>query len=190
MKERFVISDTHFGHKNIITFKRGDGTPLRPFSTMEEMHDEMIRRWNETVPPTGIVYVLGDVVINKKYLPILNELNGSKRLIMGNHDIFGHKEYLKYFKEIYGVRVFVDEFIFSHIPLHPDCVSPRFKVNVHGHLHHNQVMGLWQHGFAEDVEVPDPNYLCVCVERTDFRPISFDEVKTRINHRRISYGKL
>ena len=102
---------------------------------------------------------------------------------MGNHDIFGQKEYLKYFKEIYGVRVFVDDFILSHIPLHPDCVTDRFAVNVHGHLHANEVM--WQSMIPElrHTMEPDPRYLCVCVEQTDFTPLSFDEVKARIKTR-------
>jgi calcineurin-like phosphoesterase family protein len=190
----FVISDTHFGHTNSWEkFKKADGSPLRPFTSNEEMDETMIERWNAKVKENDVVYHLGDVVINKRYLPLLDRLNGSKRLIMGNHDIFGHEEYLKYFKKIAGVRVFVDQFIFSHIPLHPDSVTDRFKVNVHGHLHANEVT--WQvekwfsdgqpNGYegTETVTEPDPRYLCVSVEHTNFEPLSFEEVQARIDAR-------
>lgn len=188
----FVISDMHLGHTNSWEkFKKADGTPLRPFTSTEEMNEVMIERWNAKVKDNDVVYNLGDVVINKRYLPLLDRLNGSKRLIMGNHDIFGHEEYLKYFKKIAGCRVFVDQFIFSHIPLHPDSVTDRFKVNVHGHLHANEVT--WQverstgqafDAFGPDiVNEPDPRYLCVSVEHTNFEPLSFEEVQARIDAR-------
>ena len=139
---RFVISDTHFGHTNSWEkFKLEDGSPLRPFTSTEEMDETMIERWNAKVQPHDTVYHLGDVVINKKYLNLVSRLNGRKILIRGNHDIFGDDDYYNVgFEQIHGVRVFVDKFILSHIPLHPDCVTERFKVNVHGHLHANEIM--------------------------------------------------
>lgn len=184
----FVISDTHFGHTNSWEkFKKADGSPLRPFTSTEEMDETMIERWNAKVKENDVVYHLGDVVINKRYLPLMSRLNGSKRLIMGNHDIFGHEEYLKYFKKVAGVRVFVDQFILSHIPLHPDSITGRFKVNVHGHLHANEVMTMCSVGpgvcDAEYTSEPDPRYLCVSVEHTNFEPLSFEEVEARIKAR-------
>ena len=182
---RFVISDTHFGHTNSWEkFKLADGSPLRPFTSTEEMDETMIARWNAKVKPQDTVYHLGDVVINKKSLHLVSRLNGRKILVRGNHDIFGDDDYYNVgFEQIHGVRVFVDKFILSHIPLHPDCVSERFRVNVHGHLHANQIMGWWKHGWAEDVEVPDPRYLCVSVENTNYEPLHFDEVEKLIQQR-------
>ena len=167
MTNTFFISDTHFGHEKCCTvFKREDGSPLRPFSNGEEMDEEMVKRWNSVVRPQDKVYHLGDVVINRKFLPILSRLNGQKRLIMGNHDIFGSKEYLKYFYEISAYRIFVDQFILTHMPLHPDCVSDRFKVNVHGHTHANKM--------------DDPRYFSVCVEQIDYTPISIEDLRKKI----------
>jgi len=164
--EHFLISDTHFGHeKCCTTFKRSDGSPLRPFASAEEMDEEMVKRWNEVVRPNDKVYHLGDVVIARKNLHILGRLNGKKRLIRGNHDIFSTSDFFAHFDEIYGVRV-LDDMILSHIPLHPDCVTERFQTNVHGHLHAN--------------DIPDGRYLCVCVEHTDYRPIPLHIVRERI----------
>lgn len=182
---RFVISDTHFGHTNSWEkFKLTDGSPLRPFTSTEEMDETMIERWNAKVKQQDTVYHLGDVVINQKSLHLVSRLNGRKILVRGNHDIFKDKQYAEVgFEQIHGVRVFVDKFILSHIPLHPDCVSERFRVNVHGHLHANQIMGWWKHGWAEDKELPDPRYLCVSVENTNYEPLHFDEVEARIQKR-------
>jgi calcineurin-like phosphoesterase family protein len=181
---RFVISDHHLGHTNSWEkFKLEDGSPLRPFSSNEEMNETMIERHNAKVKEQDTVYFLGDVVINKKYLELVKRMNGRKILIRGNHDIFGDELYYDAgFEQIHGVRVFVDKFILSHIPLHPDCVTERFRVNVHGHLHANQVMS-WQIIDEDPVYKPDPRYLCVCVEQTNFTPLHFDEVEALIQQR-------
>lgn len=189
-KNRWVISDTHFGHTNSwAKFKLADGcTPLRPFTSTEEMDETMVERHNAVVKPEDTVYVLGDVVINKKSLHHVKRLNGHKRLIRGNHDIFKDSDYRDVgFEQIWGVRVFVDKFILSHIPLHPDCITDRFRVNVHGHLHANEVMRTrtnMVHGTMTGlITEPDPRYLCVSVEHTDYRPLHFDEVEERIQKR-------
>lgn len=178
---RFVVSDHHLGHQNSWEkFKLADGSPLRPFTSNEEMNETMIERHNAKVKQQDTVYFLGDVVINKRYLELVKRMNGRKILIRGNHDIFRDEEYREVgFEQIHGVRVFVDKFIMSHIPLHPDCVTGRFRVNVHGHLHANQVT--WNH--PTDGVGYDPRYLCVCVEQTDFAPLHFDEVEERIQQR-------
>ena len=170
MANTFLISDTHFGHGNILTFKQEDGSPLRPFTSVEEMDEEMIKRWNETVKPNDKVYHLGDVAIPKRGLDCLARLNGDKILIRGNHDIYKLKDYAKYFRDIRGYHV-LDQMIFSHIPVHPDSKG-RFKANIHGHLHARRVM--------MDGAI-DPYYYCVSVENIDYRPINFEEIKRIIN---------
>ena len=181
---RFVISDHHLGHTNSWEkFTLSDGSPLRPFTSTEEMNETMIERHNAKVKEQDTVYFLGDVVINKKYLELVKRMNGRKILIRGNHDIFKDEDYREVgFQQIHGVRVFVDKFILSHIPLHPDCVTERFKVNVHGHLHANEIM-IDETLMSSSYMKPDPRYLCVCVEQTDFTPLHFDEVEERIQQR-------
>ena len=51
----YFIADPHFGHENIL--KLCD----RPFSSVEEMDELLIRRWNETVSDEDTVYLLGDL---------------------------------------------------------------------------------------------------------------------------------
>lgn len=170
MKNIFLVSDTHFGHTGVCKFTRRDGvTKLRPWDTPEEMDEAMVEKWNAVVGPKDKVYHLGDVSMDKKSLQILHRLNGDKVLIRGNHDIYEMKDYAKYFRDIRGCHV-LDGLIMTHIPLHPESMG-RFGCNVHGHTHANNV--------ELDGSI-DPRYFCVCVEQTDFAPISFDVVKERI----------
>jgi len=68
-KEIFLISDTHFGHGNILTFKDKSGQPIRPYKTLEEMDEALIDNWNKVVKPTDKIYHLGDVAIPRKGFP-------------------------------------------------------------------------------------------------------------------------
>ena len=179
----FLTSDTHFGHLGVCKFTRSDGvTKLRPWDTPEEMDEEMVRRWNQTVRPSDKVYHLGDVVINRRALSTLARLNGDKVLIRGNHDIFRDTEYRAYFRELRAYHV-MNGMILSHIPVHADSLG-RFGVNIHGHLHANRVKRARgvdaQIGEVLYSDEPDVRYHCVCVEQTDFRPILFEDVIKRI----------
>jgi len=176
MPSVFLVSDTHFGHAGVCRFMRDDGvTKLRPWDNPDEMDEEMVKRWNETVKPTDKVYHLGDVVINRKAMKTLHRLNGDKVLIRGNHDIFRDEEYREHFRELRAYHV-MNGMILSHIPIHSESLS-RFGTNIHGHLHANRVQ---IRGFNNNPMGIDNRYHCVCVEQTDFRPILFEDVIKRI----------
>lgn len=174
MPSVFITSDTHFGHAGVTKFLREDGTKLRPWDSVEEMDEEMVKRWNETVKPTDKVYHLGDVVINRKALALMHRLNGDKVLIKGNHDIFKLTDYTQHFRDIRAYHV-MNGLILSHIPVHESNLY-RFGANIHGHTHSNRVMMTDQYGVTKI----DPRYFCACVEQTDFRPILFEDVLKRI----------
>jgi len=175
MPSVFLTADPHFGHAGVCHFLRDDGTKLRPYQTPEEMDEDMVKRWNETVKPADKVYVLGDVVINRKALNIMRRLNGDKVLIKGNHDIFKMEDYTPHFRDIRGYHV-MNGMILSHIPLHPDSLE-RFGCNIHGHLHYRRVLRTKHQGATPEI---DPRYHCVSVEHTDYRPILFEEVIKKI----------
>jgi len=162
----------HLGHANILNFKRDDGTRLRSFNSVEEMDEHIIGNWNRVVNSKDRVYMLGDVVINRRSMDTLNRLNGRKVLIKGNHDIFPAKEYLAYVDDVRGYHV-LDGMLLSHIPVHPDSIG-RFGCNIHGHLHYREVL------INNKV---DPRYFNVSVERINYKPISFEECKTLIKFR-------
>jgi calcineurin-like phosphoesterase family protein len=78
----FVIADTHFSHARISELAE------RPFSSVDEMNTELIRRWNETVGPTDVVLHLGDVALGpiQGSVALTAQLNGRRYLVPGNHD--------------------------------------------------------------------------------------------------------
>ena len=179
MSNIFLISDTHFGHSNILTFTDNEGKRLREFDTVEEMDELMVQRWNSVVRPQDKVYHLGDVVMHKRALPILARLNGEKVLIKGNHDKEKISEYLKYFKDVRGTHQF-DGMILSHIPIHPNSLA-RWGTNVHGHLHSNFVT-IYKN-YYDDEPLPDHRYFCVSVEQINYTPISLEDLKLKIKER-------
>lgn len=173
MTNTFLIGDTHFGHRNSWErFKRADGSPLRPFSSTEEMDETMIANWNRTVKPNDRVWHLGDVVIPRKSLQLLSRLNGRKALVRGNHDIFKDEDYACFFDKIVGSHK-MSTYILTHIPIHPDSLSRWSTGNIHGHLHDKRVRLKSDKGWRK----VDERYINVSVERTNFTPISFDEIE-------------
>lgn len=179
MSNVFITSDTHFGHHGVTKFLRDDGSKLRPWDTIEEMDEALVENWNKVVRPQDKVYHLGDVVINRRAIPTLGRLNGEKILIKGNHDVFRLSEYAPYFKDIRGCGVLAD-FALTHVPIHPQSLE-RWKGNFHGHLHANRVMTevtRFSRSIGEhNTLVIDPRYLCLCVEHTNFTPVSLEDAK-------------
>ena len=159
MPEVFFIADTHFGHKGIINFE--STKPFRPFDTIEEHNEEIIRRWNAKVTKNDNVWHLGDFCFGKHNLEIAARLNGTKRLVMGNHDQYAGADYLRYFTRICGASEF-DGCILTHIPVHPSQFE-RYRANIHGHLHTNRL--------------DDSRYINVSCEQISLTPISYSEIK-------------
>lgn len=171
MSKTWVAADHHFGHANILTFKRDDGTPLRPFSTLEEHDETLIANHNNVVGHEDRVYLLGDVCIRRPFRHLLGRLNGRLVLVKGNHDIFKIGDYLPYFDDIRAYVVQKDKdgnkVILSHIPIHSDSLG-RFGTNIHGHLHYQKI--------------DDPQYVCVSMEHINYTPV---EIHTALAMRQV-----
>lgn len=165
MTNKWVISDTHFQHENIIKFE-----PIRNFSSIQEHDETIIENWNKHIKPKDKVYHLGDVFFgNKKsFEHIIHRLNGNKRLIIGNHD---DGVYLsKFFHKVVLWQKFLEYgLILTHMPLHPSTLlEGRFKgeiTNVHGHVHSEKS--------------PEGPYRNVSVEVTNFCPVNIEELRTK-----------
>lgn len=153
MNRVFVIADTHFGHKKVVEF--------RPFSTVEEHDRGLIQRWNAVVRKDDSVWHLGDVYLGgKDNHTILGQLNGVKRLVMGNHDCYPLEIYQRYFNKIYGATEYKG-YIMTHIPVSENQFS-RFKGNIHGHMHSNKL--------------EDKRYICVSCEQINYTPVPILEL--------------
>lgn len=170
----WLYADPHFYHEGVCRFTRHDGSKLRPWDNADEMSEWMIAEYNKIVHPEDRVYILGDVAMNRKALDrSVPRLMGRKVPVKGNHDIDKPSFYSQYFDD---VRAYVVKkgFILSHIPIHPASMG-RWAVNIHGHLHYNQVMNDGDPDYAGR----DTRYLCVSVEHTDYKPILLDRALER-----------
>lgn len=172
MSERFVISDPHFGHENILKFL----PELHPFETSAQRDQFMLDTWNETVRPQDVVYLLGDVALRPRIaVDVLRALNGNIRLVLGNHDD-GKVNWCDYAQRVYGVRVLGEketgQVILSHVPVHPMQLEVRYRGNIHGHIHQKDV--------KMSCGALDPRYINVCAERVGFKPQPLDPLVDRL----------
>lgn len=168
MHKNYFIADPHFGHYGVITFEDDKGHILRPFKSIEDHDSYIIDNINRLVRPMDKLFILGDVIMYRRNFSILDRIITKKRiLVRGNHDIFKLKDYLPYFKDVRAYKVMPKHgIIFSHIPIHPNQLEGRFKLNVHGHMHHNKI--------------DDPRYLNICPERINYDPIELEEILERM----------
>ena len=111
----WVISDTHFGDKDI-----QKAFPNRPSD------EELIKNINQKVGKTGTLLLLGDV----GDIECAKQLKGYKVLICGNHDI-GSSNYKEIFDEVYtGALIIGEKLLLSHEP-----IDAKWIFNLHGHNH-------------------------------------------------------
>lgn len=159
-KQIFFTSDLHIGHENAIKFDN------RPFKDLDDMHRGIIRNFNNTVPVDGLTYFLGDVATHGSELTksIIQQLNGTKVLILGNHDKGAQACYNMGFDVVLNNAMFTlqkEQVTMSHCPLrglyredtkdmkgakegelwhgehrHPDFSIPNYgQFHLHGHIH-------------------------------------------------------
>ena len=165
----WFTSDTHFFHNK--EFCYGE----RGFSSPEEMNEEIIKRHNELVNEDDVVYFLGDCGLTAHVDDIiycLGKMNGTKYLIIGNHDSDARiVNFIKsaVFKDVlFGDRFRYKkiEFIFSHYPmLVANFDDPKPIWNIHGHLHSPD-------HFHDNL----PHCFQVSMESNNCYPISIDEI--------------
>ena len=130
----FFTSDTHFDHAKIIQLEK------RPFATIEEMNETLIKNWNETVGRGDVVYHLGDFGFGRNLEPIRERLNGQIILICGNHDRNNLKPLLKSFgavKDLHGIKIGEHYVALCHYPLQSWNRSHYGSFHLHGHCHGN-----------------------------------------------------
>lgn len=164
----YYISDLHLFHNKIIEKYN------RPFASIEEMHDCIIRNWRNTVKKDDIVYVLGDLGMYHAHeiAEIISSLPGNKVLITGNHDSWNlkHAPLRKCFKEISTYKEIIDagrRVVLFHYPIEEWNGFYRGFYHVHGHVHDS----------ADGVPLSNrERRYNACVEFCDYRPLTLDEL--------------
>jgi calcineurin-like phosphoesterase family protein len=157
---KFAFADPHFDSENIIV------NGGRPFKSVAEMNQTIIKNYNIEVNKQDVVYWLGDVMYaatKEKVRKILFQMRGRKFLILGNHDRSrGVNWWLQCgFERVYEHPVYdAEQFILlSHEPLEEFGNYPPI-VNYHGHIH------------IQDYDFPNHRQcINVCLEKTDYKPV-------------------
>lgn len=159
-KQIWFTADFHFGHKKIIEYCN------RPFESVIEMNSALIKNYNKVVGKNDIVYILGDLswLNRKSTTQIIKNLNGFKFLVKGNHDFKGNQYYRNMgFVEVYDHPIIIhNNIILSHKPILINQLKSSPFMNIHGHMHNNELIN----------EINDEKHYCVSVECTNYKPVS------------------
>ena len=167
MTKDFFIADTHFGGENIRRYEN------RPFKTAKEMDEKLIENWNRVVGEEDTVYVLGDFSDysdEEMEREILKQLNGTKILVMGNHDRHRTPEEwrkLGFLECSPWQIVYKDFYLLSHEPMYINTNMP--YANLYGHVHGNPS---YKDACKQSV--------CVSVERIGYTPVEFQGIRERL----------
>lgn len=169
MSQVRFIADLHLGHKFMAEH--------RGFESIAAHDEHIIAQWNSVVNKRDITYILGDVTMEKTdSYPLLNRLNGAKKVVLGNHDLPKHvPELLKYVETVSGMEKYKGIFL-THCPIHPMELEHRVSRNIHGHIHDNQVMYPVTALGIKLFERVDRRYHCVSCEQVDYKPKTLAEL--------------
>ena len=181
----FFVSDTHYGHSNIIEFCK------RPFENVQEMNKKMIENWNNKVPTDGIVFHLGDFSWGgyQQWKQIREQLNGEIILIKGNHCLknLTPTAHSLFKKVVFQMRIEIEgrKIWLNHFPLL--CYSGTYRdfngleYNLFGHVH---LSNHKERNTGRDCDrcfqMLFPTQYDVGVDFNEFAPISWKEVDERI----------
>lgn len=166
MGKVYFTSDLHFGHELLTR-------ALRNMSAKES--DELIiDNWNSIVTKRDVVYILGDITMEKRSnLCMLDKLVGSKVVVGGNHDV---KRCCVTLKDM-GIPVMgvlkYKGFLCTHIPIHPIFLK-ECRGNIHGHIHVPSAENDYDMTLPQGSE----RYYNVNVEFHDYKPVSFEEIES------------
>lgn len=151
MNAIFLTADTHLDHKNII------GYCDRPYDTITEMNEDLVKRWNNVVKKDDLVYHLGDFAW-RNHAYWLDRLNGKKILIMGNHDNMNvaSKNKFQSMHHLLSCKIEGQDVTLCHYPM---CTWNKIWYDAwhfYGHVHGTKIEREDLHAF--DVGVDSWNY--------------------------------
>ena len=192
----FFTSDWHLDHANVIIYSK------RPFRDVNHMNRVLINNYNATVPENGICWFLGDMGLGsgETIKKALAEMNGTKILVLGNHDKGAEAMYRMGFDAVmYSASLVIagKQVTLSHCPLlgtfREDVTGMKNAqpgANWHGD-HKNQMYSMHDHGqFHLHGHIHSPNsgksekilgkQRDVGVDANGYRPVSISEIESWI----------
>lgn len=163
----FLTSDPHFGHANIIRYTD------RPFSSVEEMDETLIKNFNRVVGPDDTLYILGDFSMHRDFDKLIyyrDQLNCKHiHLIYGNHDIRIGLTVFESASDYLEINYHHTRFCLSHYPFLSWHGREQGAIMCHGHIHakkRTNEINQWQRLRRFDVGV----------DANDYTPVSLDYI--------------
>lgn len=171
----FFTSDEHYNHFNILEYSK------RPFKTVDEMDETIIKNHNEVVGVDDIVYHMGDFTLKSKHEAdnFIRRLNGNHIFIRGSHDYWMEND--KTAREIIELKLEGEYIVMCHYAMR---VWPRSHYNswqLFGHSH-GRLGGV---GKSMDVGVDTESS-----EHKRFYPYSFEEIKKIMSKKEDNFNRI
>lgn len=204
---RYYIADCHFFHEKLL-----DQMDRRPFESVTQMNEYMIEKWNSRVRKNDDVIILGDFSWGNgtQTNEILEQLNGRKYLICGNHDLYlkdkaFNPDLFVWIKDYAELKDNRRKVVLSHYPM--PCYNGQYRRDengnpksymLYGHVHdtrdqkHLEMFGNFireqQHPSIGDgslQSIPFNLINCFCMY-SDYVPLTLDEWIENDKNRRTS----
>lgn len=166
MSKLLVTSDLHLGHNNIHKYRT-------QFATAQEHHEFVFDNLASNIGKQDSIIFLGDIAFDGYWLERISEIKCKKKtLVLGNHDTerLSMLDLVRRYDAIHAM-LSKRNCWFTHCPMHPGEFRGRV-LNIHGHLHDSVVT------FGSPPET-DINYFNACIEHTDYKPITFEDIMER-----------
>lgn len=177
----FYTSDLHIGHEAALSFDN------RPFKDLEEMAQVIRENWNRKVSKQDKVYILGDLTIKEDKRELeryINSLNGTKVLIVGNHDLryVRDGETLNCFESIFNMTMVKDNgysIVLCHYPMAIWSKQHYGALHLYGHVH-NHTEALDRHPILGLLD----NTYNVGIMNWNYEPVTLNEILNKNNKHR------
>lgn len=180
----FFVSDTHLGHKNLISGISNWTKGVRNFKTLEEHDEFIIELINSSVSKSDILFILGDFCLGRTnyIIECLNKINCENiHFIYGNHDDrIEAKPFLfsnNFVSMEYFMNIKIEDQLLSlcHFPLHRWNESHNGAFNIHGHEHNDMPSYCDENGlFYRQLDVSIQDNL-------DYKIWNWQEIKEKLN---------
>jgi len=157
-------SDTHFGDWRALAIDK------RPFASLAAHDEALVARWNETVGTGDDIWHLGDFALGpgaERIGELLDRLNGTKHLIIGNNDASATIEAPGWVDTGHYAELVLDGtlLILCHYPLRTWNKMGRGAIDLHGHSHGRLKPLTRQYDVGVDV--------------WNYRPVRLDQIHSR-----------
>lgn len=169
----WFTSDSHYNHSRILSHAN------RPFSSIEEMNEALIKNWNSKVSAKDTVYHLGDFIMGNEpedAISFILRLKGKIKFIFGNHDKALRRLHrgfefcrvwnkIEFLGDLKTIKIDDQKIVLSHYAMRVWDSRHYGSWNLYGHSHGTLTND--SNSLSMDVGVDCHNY----------SPISLEEVK-------------